>query len=79
MHAEMLSFYDAAIRARKFLAASLAAELRPDDDATNWNLGIAATALREWRIARAAWRRARIKVEEGDAPIVDGSASTRSG
>jgi hypothetical protein len=47
----------------------LAAELRPDDEATNWNLGIAATALREWRIAREAWRRVGIKVEEGDAPI----------
>ena len=49
----------------------LAAELRPDDEATNWNLGIAATALREWRLAREAWRRAGIKVEDGDAPIVD--------
>jgi tetratricopeptide (TPR) repeat protein len=48
----------------------LAAELRPDDQATNWNLGIAATALREWRLAREAWRRAGIKVEEGDGPIV---------
>ena len=47
----------------------LAAELRPDDEATNWNIGIAATALREWRIARAAWKRAGIKVDEGDAPI----------
>ena len=48
----------------------LAAELRPDDEATNWNTGIAATALREWRIARAAWKRAGIAMEEGDAPIV---------
>jgi len=48
----------------------LAAELRPDDEATNWNLGIAATALREWRLAREAFRRASIKVEEGDDPIV---------
>jgi hypothetical protein len=48
----------------------LAAELRPDDEATNWNLGIAATALREWRVAREAWRRAGIKVDGGDAPIV---------
>ncbi len=47
----------------------LAAELRPDDDATNWNVGIAATALREWRVARAAWKRAGIKIEEGDEPI----------
>ncbi len=48
----------------------LAAELRPDDDATNWNLGIAATALREWRIARQAWKRAGIDIEDGDEPIV---------
>jgi tetratricopeptide (TPR) repeat protein len=48
----------------------LAAELRPDHDATNWNTGIAATALREWRVARDAWRRAGIEVDEGDEPIV---------
>jgi tetratricopeptide (TPR) repeat protein len=48
----------------------LAAELRPDDEATNWNIGIAATALREWGVAREAWRRAGIKIEDGDAPIV---------
>lgn len=48
----------------------LAAELRPDHDATNWNMGIAATALREWRVAREAWRRAGIEMEEGDEPIV---------
>jgi hypothetical protein len=48
----------------------LAAELRADDEATNWNIGIAATALREWRIAREAWRRAGLKVEDGDLPIV---------
>jgi hypothetical protein len=48
----------------------LAAEIRPDDEATNWNLGIAATALREWRIARAAWKRVGISVDDGDAPIV---------
>jgi hypothetical protein len=46
-----------------------ASELRPDDQATNWNLGIAATALREWRIARAAWKRAGIKMVESDEPI----------
>jgi tetratricopeptide (TPR) repeat protein len=48
----------------------LAAELRPDDDATNWNTGIAATALREWRVARQAWRRAGIELEDSDEPIV---------
>jgi len=48
----------------------LAAEIRPDDEATNWNLAIAATALREWRVAREAWRRVGIEVDEGDEPIV---------
>jgi TPR repeat protein len=48
----------------------LAAELRPQDEATNWNIGIAATALREWSIAREAWKRAGLTVEEGGAPIV---------
>jgi len=43
--------------------------LRPDDEPTNWNIGIAATALREWRTAREAWRRAGIEMEDGDAPI----------
>jgi hypothetical protein len=54
----------------------LAAELRPDDEATNWNMGIAATALREWRIAREAWKRAGLNVDDGDAPIVGKFGST---
>ena len=33
-----------------------AAELNPDDPATWWNLGIAATALADWDCARRAWR-----------------------
>jgi hypothetical protein len=48
----------------------LAAELRPNDESSNWNLGIAATALREWRIAREAWERVGISIEAGDGPIV---------
>jgi tetratricopeptide (TPR) repeat protein len=47
----------------------LAAELAPDDEATNWNVGIAATALREWRVARQAWIRAGIRMDESDEPI----------
>jgi tetratricopeptide (TPR) repeat protein len=54
----------------------LAAELRPEDPATNWNVGIAATALREWRVAREAWKRAGIKIDEGDGPIVGGFGYT---
>jgi hypothetical protein len=29
--------------------------LAPDDEAAAWNLAIAATALRDWTIARAVW------------------------
>lgn len=46
-------------------------ELRPDDEATLWNLGIAATALRDWETAREAWRRAGIQISEGKGPIAE--------
>lgn len=46
-------------------------ELRPDDEATCWNLGIAATALGDWKTARAAWAAAGIEVEPGEGPILD--------
>ncbi len=49
-----------------------AAELRPDDEATNWNAGIAATALKDWRKAREAWNRAGIELENNDEPIIGG-------
>ncbi|WP_271008019.1 tetratricopeptide repeat protein [Paucibacter sp. B51] len=48
-----------------------ALELRPDDEATLWNLGIAATALRDWGKAREAWRRAGIQITEGEGPITE--------
>jgi tetratricopeptide (TPR) repeat protein len=48
----------------------MAAELRPQHNATNWNTGIAATALKDWRTARDAWRREGMKLDEGDEPIV---------
>lgn len=54
----------------------LAAELQSDDESTNWNLGIAATALREWRLARDAWRRVGIELGAGDAAIVEESGYT---
>jgi tetratricopeptide (TPR) repeat protein len=34
-----------------------------------WNLGIAATALGRWEIARAAWRGAGMAVSDGDGPV----------
>ena len=33
-----------------------AVDLAPRDPASIWNLGIAATALREWKTAKAAWK-----------------------
>ncbi|HUQ09230.1 MAG TPA: hypothetical protein VM146_02865 [Steroidobacteraceae bacterium] len=47
----------------------MAAEIRPQHDATNWNAGIAATALRDWRTAREAWRRQAMEIEAGEEPI----------
>ena len=46
-----------------------ASDLRADDDAANWNMGIAATALRDWAAAREAWRRVGLQIPEGDGPI----------
>lgn len=48
-----------------------ASDLCPDDEAANWNMGIAATALRDWPAAREAWRRVGIQIAEGDGPIKD--------
>ncbi len=46
-----------------------AVALAPDDEAANWNLAIAATALCDWDTARATWRRLGIRVATGDGPI----------
>lgn len=53
-----------------------AVELRPDDEAANWNLAIAATALCDWATARAVWQRLGIKVADGERPIDDDFGST---
>lgn len=53
-----------------------AIELRPDDEATNWNLAIAATALCDWDTARATWQRLGIQVADGDGPIDDDFGTT---
>jgi hypothetical protein len=47
-----------------------ARELQPTDEATLWNLGIAATALRDWSTARDVWRTLKIITVEGEGPIV---------
>lgn len=49
------------------LTANREALLRQSDHpAACWNLGIAATALRDWASARDAWRRYGLEVDEGD-------------
>lgn len=48
-----------------------ASDIRADDEAAHWNMGIAATALRDWPAAREAWRRAGIEIAEGEGPIQD--------
>jgi len=46
-------------------------ELRPDDEATAWNLAIAATALRDWSTARSVWSSLGMKITPGDTPVED--------
>lgn len=45
-------------------------KLRPGDEATLWNLGIAATALREWDEARRAWKACGIQVNDGPGEVL---------
>ena len=45
-----------------------ATELEPDDEASWWNLGIAATALSKWSEARRAWAACGMQVPAGDGP-----------
>lgn len=52
--------------------AGLAAAERgvePEGDPTWWNLGIAATALREWALARRAWRGYGIELDAEGGPV----------
>ena len=46
-----------------------AVSLDPDSEAANWNLAIAATALRDWRTARDVWNRLGMNIEPGDTAI----------
>jgi tetratricopeptide (TPR) repeat protein len=46
-----------------------ARDLAPDDEATCWNLAIAATALRDWTTARSVWNSLGMAIEPGDTPI----------
>jgi tetratricopeptide (TPR) repeat protein len=49
----------------------MAIEYDPADVPTNWNLAIAATALRDWRTAREAWQRLGIDLDGQEGPIID--------
>src|SRR5947207_15567162 len=46
-----------------------AAAQDPSNQAAWWNMGIAATALGRWNLARSAWRGYGIKVPDGDGPV----------
>jgi len=47
-----------------------AASLNGEEQATWWNLGIAATALRDWEEARRAWRAYGITVNDGPGEVL---------
>lgn len=40
-----------------------------ENEAANWNLAIAATALNNWNIARECWNRLGVQVPDGEGPI----------
>lgn len=46
-----------------------AVQLDPTSEPANWNLAIAATALRKWTLVRAAWRRIGVLEKPGSGPI----------
>jgi hypothetical protein len=74
-------WYDAAL-AYKFLrnwpkafelGKQAAALAEPgSNDPAFWNLGIAATIMREWEVARGAWQGYGIPIEPGEGPIEQG-------
>lgn len=44
-------------------------ELDPEDEAARWNLAIAATALRNWEMARKKWQENGLTLEGSEGPI----------
>ena len=46
-----------------------ATRLNPDDEAARWNLAIAATALRNWSVARRTWEECDIDLDDASGPI----------
>lgn len=67
-----------AVRAAGLRALELGA---PADDGSMWNVGIAATALGDWALARRTWTSLGITVPAGEGPIEGayGSAVVRVG
>jgi TPR repeat len=55
--------------AKSFDFNARAREFQPDDEATLWNLAIAATALRDWTAARDVWRTLKIVTAVGEGLI----------
>jgi tetratricopeptide (TPR) repeat protein len=51
-------------------------ELNSDDDSSWWNLGIAATALKNWRIVRTAWNQFGLNLEINDEEVNTGKWHT---
>lgn len=51
-------------------------EIDPGCEATRWNLGIAATALRDWPTARDMWTRCGMKLAPGEGPVDDNFGNT---
>ena len=50
------------------MANRRSAELDPKNEPAFWNCGVAATAIRDWRTARWAWRGIGMEAEDGDEP-----------
>jgi len=46
-----------------------ATQLNPENEAAWWNLGIAATALRDWAEARRAWEAYGVKLLSGSGEV----------
>ena len=51
-------------------------ELDPTDEASRWNLAIAATALRDWKTARDVWKRCGMTLQDEEGPIFDNFGTT---
>jgi hypothetical protein len=59
-----------------FASNQRAVELAPDAEDASWNLAIAATALREWAVARRVWTSLGINIGAGEGPIEANFGST---